>query len=667
MTAEDGSEQSGPHDDICCGGLCQKQCCTEYGKKRLPVITWAPLYNFVKAKSDFIAGITVGLMVVPQSLAYAVAAGLPAVYGLYASYIGAFVYIFFGTSKDVTVGPTSIMSSLVASLANGDVVYAICLSLVAGCYMLIFGLLEFGWLMWLISSPTLQGFTSAAALRIAAGELGDLLGLPNVSSGFIEPIIDIIVRYKEIRWTDTLLGVTCLIILLLLWLLQQHAAKMYKAELNAKGTATCRYYIWRSLWYIGLMRNIIVVCGAALLDYVLYVDDGNPFFVVGYIEAGLQGLNYYVFTMIAGEWASLLVDGLIIAFIGLLEGLAIAQAFGKKNRYEIDNSQEMVALGMCNIAGSFFLAYPVTGSFSRSSVNSESGVMTQFGSFWTALVVVLCLLFLTSFFAYIPMAALAAVIIFAVAFMVNFMVPVRMWSIRKMGTVSWIVSFLSVLILGIEYGIAIAVIFDLVLVVAKNLRPQTHTHDMGEGVIMIEVDCGWNYLSVNYVKNQIDEAVYWERKRFLFSHSTKVNAIILDMSKFSEIDITAMENLIKLQEDCKHEKILLFSVGLDDQLSEDAQKSGVTIPNFATSEEAVVAAKKEINIAVQLQEIQLLSQPPSTASSEGGSGPGLYGTFMSPFSGSAGGERPVTSPTDEFNTASPPPGSSTHGPRDLDE
>ncbi|KAL5265124.1 hypothetical protein ACHWQZ_G006011 [Mnemiopsis leidyi] len=617
MGDEEG--ETGPRDDTCCGGLCQKRCCLDYGKKRLPVVTWVPHYSVEKGNADLIAGTTVGLMVVPQSLAYAITANLPAVYGLYSAYIGAWTYILFGTSKDVTVGPTSIMSSLVASTADGDVAYAICLSLVAGLYMLILGMLEFGWVMWLISYPTLAGFTSAAAIKIAAGEIGDLVGIKDWDTDFIDVCIDIFTKYNQIRWTDALLGFTCLAILFLLWLLQKISAIRYNLELQ-EGGRTPMYFFWRSLWYVGLMRNIIVVLGAALLDYCLYVDDDTPFIVIGYIQPGLQSLDISVFQKFHDQWASLLINGLVIALIGLLEGLAIAKSFSKKNKYEVNNSQEMIALGMCNIAGSFFQCYPVTGSFSRSSVNSESGVRTQFGGFWTGLIVVLCLLFLTVFFSYIPLAALAAVIIFAVVFMINFCIPVEMWRVRKLGAVSWIVTFSCVLLLGIEYGIIVGVVFDLLLVVARNLRPDTHVHDMGGGVILVEVDSGWNYLSVNFVKERVEEALYWERKKFFFSQSTTVNAIILDTSKFGELDITALESLKGIQDDCRSEKILLFSVGLSEELCEDSQSFGIAIPNFKTADEAVRAAKREVGLAMAIQE--RIDQHESR-----GDGKKKYGTF----------------------------------------
>lgn len=568
----------------------------------------------------------------PQSIAYAIAADLPAVYGLYASYIGVWVYVFLGTSKDVTVGPTSIMSSLVSSAAGGDVAYAICLSLIAGIYMLIFGLCELGWIMWLISHPTLAGFTSAAAIKIAGGEIGDLTGIQDWSSDFVTVCQDCITRLDEVRWTDTCLGLSTLLILFLLWLVQQHAAKCFRAELEESGgLPTTRYYLWRAIWYVGLMRNIIVVILGGLLDYALYVDDENPFYIVGDIPAGLQSFDLSSFVLFETEWMDLLFDGLVIALIGLLEGLAIATAFGKKNRYEIDNSQEMVAIGTANVIGSFFLCYPVTGSFSRSSVQSESGSRTPFAGFYTGLIVVLCLLFLTSIFYYIPMAVLAAVIIFAVVFMVNFCVPVRMWRVRKLGTISWIVTFVCVLSLGVEYGIAIGVGFDLILVVAKNLRPTTHVHDMGEGVILVEPESGWNYLSVNYVKERTEEALYWERKRFLFSHSSTVTAIILDMSRFSELDITALEALKSLTEGCHTEKILLFSVGLSLELTEDCERFGVVIPNFKSTDDAVAAARREVRISMALQERMeaaasnhnLYPELPGEESSN----PPRYGTF----------------------------------------
>jgi sodium-independent sulfate anion transporter 11 len=184
--------------------------------------------------------------------------------------------------------------------------------------------------------------------------------------------------------------------------------------------------------------------------------------------------------------------------------------------------------------------------------------------------------------------------------------------------VSWVVTFTCVLLLGIQYGIIAGVVFDLILVVARNLRPSTHVHDMGDGVILVEVDSGWNFLSVNFVKEKVEEALYWERKKFFFSQSTTVNAIILDMSMFGELDITALESLKGLQDDCRSEKILLFSVGLSEELSTDAENFGIAIPNFDTSEEAVRAAKREVGLAIAIRE---------RINRHGSKGDQKYGTF----------------------------------------
>ena len=603
MTGQEGEGEGevSPHDATCCGGLCQKSCCTNYVKRRLPVVTWLPQYDPEKGRGDAIAGTTVGLMVVPQGLAYAITAGLPAVYGLYSAYVGVWIYILLGTSKDISVGPTAIVSSLVASTANGDISYAICLSLVAGLYMLILGLLHFGWVMWLISYPTLAAFTTAAAIRIAAGELGDLFGVSDWSSDFVGSCYDLVTRFDEISWTDTLLGVVCILLLLLLWMLQRYSAERGEKELSARGE-TATYYMWRGLWYVGLTRNIIIVCSATLLDYLLYKDDSHPFVVVGFIQPGLQKLDLTVFDTFASRWESLLIDGLVIALIALLESLAIGQTFSKKNKYSLDNSQEMVALGLCNIIGSLFLCYPVTGSFSRTSVNNESGVRTPFGGFYTGSIVVMCLLFLTSFFYYIPMSALAAVIIFAVVFMMDFTVPVALAKVRYVGTASWIVTFLCVLLLGIEYGICIGVVFDLCVVVARALRPETHVHDMGGGVVLVEVESGWNYLNVSYVRERAEEAVYWGRKRFLFSHSDHVEAIVLDAARFGELDSTALEAMRCLAEDCAREHITLLLAGLFKNLESDLKEYGVKVLNFASVDEAISVARREVEMAAAIRE-----------------------------------------------------------------
>ena len=570
-----------------------KKACFQYGKKRIPPLSWVPNYDCDKGKSDVIAGTTVGLMLVPQSLAYAVSARLGAVYGLYAAYIGTWIYVFLGTSKHVSVGPTAVMSSIIATTARGDIAYAVCLSAVAGFYMLILGFLELGWMMWFISHPTLSGFISAAALGIAAGQLGDLLGVPDWSSDFVGVCADIVTKLEQVRWTDTLLGLITLLLLFLMRMLQKVSRVKHTTELEEGGVSKMRHF-WKSVWYLCLMRNILVVVLATLIDFYVYVDDKNPLYIVGTIPAGLQSPDIGVFYKFADEWRSLLLDGILVALVGLLEQLAIAQAFSKTHGYEIDNNQEMLTLGFCNIVGSLFQCYPVTGSFSRTSVNSESGGKTQLGGIVTGSVVVLSLLLLTPLFHYIPRAVLAAVIIFAVIFMVDFCHPLQMWRIRKLGTISWTVTFVAVLLLGIEYGILVGVVFDLLQVLARNLRSNTDIRDIGEGVVVIEVNRGCNFLGVKDLKEQLEKVLDWEQSELILSHSTSIRTIIFNMNMVSELDITALESLSSMQEMCEAETVVLYSVGLSEELSDDIEHFGVPLRNFATSAEAFSAATSEI-------------------------------------------------------------------------
>ncbi|RLV92073.1 hypothetical protein DV515_00013950 [Chloebia gouldiae] len=342
----------------------------------LPVLRWLPRYSRAWLPLDLLAGLAVGLTTVPQALAYAELAGLPPQYGLYSSFMGCFVYCCLGTAKDVTLGPTAIMSLLVSSYAFHQPVYAVLLAFLSGCIQLAMGLLRLGFLLDFISCPVIKGFTSAASITISFSQIKNILGLQGIPRQFFLQLYETLRRIGETRVALSTLAA----------------------------------------------RNALVVLFAGLVAYSFQVMGSQPFRLTGSIPQGLPAFRPPHFSLATPNgtvpFQSMVQDmgvGLaVVPLMGLLETIAIAKAFASQNGYRIDPNQELLALGVANVLGSFVSSYPITGSFGRTAVNAQSGVCTPAGGLVTGALVLLSLAYLTSLFCYIPKAALAAVIISAV-------------------------------------------------------------------------------------------------------------------------------------------------------------------------------------------------------------------------------------------------------------
>ncbi|XP_041432967.1 sodium-independent sulfate anion transporter isoform X4 [Xenopus laevis] len=347
------------------------RCCScESLKKRLPFLQWLPRYSLQWLQLDLIAGLTVGLTVVPQALAYAEVAGLPVQFGLYSSFVGCFIYCFLGTSKDVTLGPTAIMSLLVFVYTLGDLSLAILLAFLSGCIQLAMGLLNFGFLLDFISYPVIKAFTSAAAVTIAFSQVKNLLGLQNIPRQFILQVYQTFRELPSTRPGDAILGILCIAILLALKWMKDHTSRPYRSM------SICHRICYLIVWIMTTARNALVVVGAGLVAYSFHVMGSQPFILTGKTAKGLPQFQLPPFSEITpngtrtfSEMVQVIGSGLlIIPLMGLLESVAIARAFG-----------------FTNILGSFLSSYPVTGSFGRTALNSQTGVCTPAGGVITEL------------------------------------------------------------------------------------------------------------------------------------------------------------------------------------------------------------------------------------------------------------------------------------------
>ncbi|XP_051491118.1 sodium-independent sulfate anion transporter isoform X9 [Apus apus] len=308
-----------------------RQCCPCPGGWRwLPALRWLPRYSLAWLQLDLMAGLTVGLTVVPQALAYAEVAGLPLQYGLYSSFTGCFVYCFLGTAKDVTLGPTAIMSLLVSSYAFHEPVYAVLLAFLSGCIQLAMGLLHLGFLLDFISCPVIKGFTSAASITISFNQVKNILGLQGIPRQFFLQVYETLRRIGETRAGDAVLGLACLAALAGLQAMKSRLPRAAGAEPLA---ARVSYLI---VWTTATARNALVVLFAGLVAYSFQVMGSQPLTLTGSIPRGLPAFRLPRFSMAAPNgtvpFRSMVEDmgvGLaVVPLMGLLETIAIAKAFG---------------------------------------------------------------------------------------------------------------------------------------------------------------------------------------------------------------------------------------------------------------------------------------------------------------------------------------------------
>ncbi|XP_028912639.1 sodium-independent sulfate anion transporter isoform X3 [Ornithorhynchus anatinus] len=457
------------------------RCCPSGVVQRtLPILSWLPHYNLRRLQLDFIAGLTVGLTVVPQALAYAEVAGLPVQYGLYSSFAGCFVYCFLGTSRDVTLGPTAIMSLLVSFYTFRQPAYAVLLSFLSGAIQLAMGIFHLGFLLDFISSPVIKGFTSAASVTIGFGQVKNLLGLRDIPQQFLLQV------YHTFR-------------------------RVGEASTQRAGGVVC--------W---LDRLLLPGDGIAAVHPDRKDSGGAPSLPAPSLLCGLGQRD-----------RSLLWDGA-----------------ASQNGYRIDANQELLAIGLTNLLGSFVSSYPVTGSFGRTAVNAQTGVCTPAGGLVTGAVVLLSLAYLTPLFYYIPKAALAAVIITAVAPLFDVGIFRTLWRVKRLDLVPLCATFL-LCFWEVQYGIIAGVLVSGLLLLHAVARPRIQVTE-GE-VVVLRPASGLHFPAAEALR----EAVYSRALKV-----TPPRCAILDCTHVSSIDSTVVAGLEELLEEFRHRGVSLVFSGL---------------------------------------------------------------------------------------------------------
>ncbi|XP_063825040.1 sodium-independent sulfate anion transporter-like [Ostrinia nubilalis] len=479
--------------------------CKRLMYKRVPIASWLPLYNSEKGVADFIAGVTVGLTVIPQALAYATLAGLDPQDGLYSSFMGCFIYTIFGSCKDITLGPTALMALMTyQQIQNRNADYAVLLCFLTGVVQFIMGILHLGVLIDFISVPVTVGFTSATSVIIAVSQIKSLLGLQFKSGGFLDTVKQVVINLPNARLADSALGISCIVILLLM------------RKLKDLNLPSGRKGLKKTLWLLSTSRNAIVVVLCSVAAFVMEQNSGSSFKLTGTVREGLPSWSVPPFETSFGgrnvtfiEMCSDLGSSIVLVpVIGVLGNVAIAKAFASGST--VDATQELLTLSLSNVLGSFVGAMPITGSFSRSAVNHASGVATQMGSVYTGVLVLLALSLLTPYFYYIPKASLAAVVICAVIFMIEYEVVKPMWRSRRADLVPAFATFAICLAVGVELGILAGVAVNVILLLYPSARPQLDaeivTNSSGFSYVLVTVGNSLYFPGVEYIRQYVERA-----------------------------------------------------------------------------------------------------------------------------------------------------------------
>ncbi|KAL2712869.1 sodium-independent sulfate anion transporter-like isoform X1 [Vespula squamosa] len=561
-------------------------------KGRIPLLKWLPLYRGKDALGDLVAGLTVGLTLIPQAIAYAGLAGLSPQYGLYSALIGSFVYIVFGTCKEVNIGPTALISLLTFTYARGIPEYAILLCFLSGCITIIFGILRLGFLVEFVSMPVVAGFTSATSLIIACSQIKGLLGLKIHAESFLDIWKELYNNIGQTRLPDLILSCCCIFVLILLKILKDIKFR--------------NQFLRTFFWFLGTGRNALVVLLCAVASYIFEIRHGAPFLLTGHIDAGLPRVESPSFTITVRNETQTFLDickhfgsGIIVVpLISIIGNVAIAKAFYffLARGQTLDATQEMLTLGLCNVIGSFFQSMPITGSFSRSAVNNASGVRTPLGGLYTGILVILALSLLTPYFYYIPKATLSSVIISAVIFMIEINIIRPIWRSSKRDLIPGFITFLACLFAGVELGILIGIAIDLLILIYINARPTMYIEYRNNPIanyVLVRPSAGLLFPAVDYLRIYLTETLNDNKYKKSLKYSKNLKYVVLDCGYIDKIDFTAAQGISTLIKDFKDNDRFLILLRPTTEILQSIQ---------SLINESIVTAKTDVELLTILKE-----------------------------------------------------------------
>lgn len=509
----------------------------------LPVLDWGRAYNGTMLTNDLVAAGIVTIMLIPQSLAYAMLAGLPPEIGLYASILPIVAYALFGTSRALAVGPVAVISLMTLTAASniappGSAAFiaaALVLALLSGLMLLAMGVLRLGFLANLLSHPVVSGFITASGLIIATSQLKSILGIGASGEAMPELVATLAANLPRTNIPTLIIG--ALSTAFLFWvrkglkpLLIGMGMTPRTADLSAKA-------------------GPIAAVAVSTLSVVLLDLEVAGVKTVGQIPQSLPPLTVPLFD--AALWQQLAVPALLLSIIGFVESVSVAQTLAAKKRQRIDPDQELIGLGAANVAAAFTGGYPVTGGFARSVVNFDAGAETPAAGAFTAIGIAIAALFLTPYLASLPIATLAATIIVAVLSLVDVQTPRHIWRYSRADFAAMAATILVTLLVGVEPGVIAGVGLSLALFLWRASRPHAavvgrvpgtehfrnirrHKVFTDPRILTIRIDESLTYLNARWLEEFVLEQV---------AEHPQLRHLVLMASAVNAIDASALESL----------------------------------------------------------------------------------------------------------------------------
>ncbi|MGM0534956.1 MAG: SulP family inorganic anion transporter [Pseudomonadota bacterium] len=512
-------------------------------KRYLPILTWLPHYTRRLAGADLLAGVIVTVMVIPQSLAYALLAGLPAVVGLYASILPAIAYALLGTSRTLAVGPVAIIALMSGAALSevaspGSPAYlqaALVLSLLSGLMLAAMGLLRLGFFANFLSHPVIAGFLSASAVLIAVSQTAHLLGIGASGFNALELVVSLSGNLAQTHWPTLLLGLGCVAFLVGM---RRYGEPALRALALPKGLASL----------LARTGPVIAVLVTTLLSVWLELADRGVA-VVGGIPGGLPPLSLP--PLDSALWRGLLIPALLISVVGFVESISMAQMLAAKRRERISPNQELIGLGGANLAAAFSTGMPVTGGLSRTVINFESGARTPMAGLFAALGIAAVTLALTPLLAHLPIATLAATIIVSILTLVDIPLLRQTWRYSRSDFSAMAATITLTLVDGVEAGIIAGVLLSIALFLYRTSRPHSTLVGRIEGTEHFRSIKRHETETVSHLAMlRIDESLYFANARYLedtlyglVASRPELEHVVLICSAVNLIDASALESL----------------------------------------------------------------------------------------------------------------------------
>ncbi len=561
--------------------------------RALPILGWLRGYQRADLGPDLVAGLTTAVMLVPQAMGYALLAGLPPIQGLYASLAPLLLYALLGTSRHLAVGPVAMDSILVAGAVGAIatigtenyVLVAAALAVMVGAIQAGLGFLRAGFLVNFLSRPVVAGFTAAAALIIAASQLGHLLGVELPRTHHVHGVVwEAIQSASGWSWPTIAIGVSAIAVLVLC----KKRWPRFPAALFVVVTTTV------GVWALGLSTRGVAI--------------------VGEVPAGLPGFR--VPAVDSSILTQLIPAAATIALVSFMEAISVGRTFAQAHRYDIFPNRELIALGFANMTGGVTGGYPIAGGFSRTAVNVRAGARTQLAALVTAAVVVITLLAFTRGFFYLPKAALSAIIVAAVAGLVDIPGAVEVYRVKRSDFYLLVLTFVATLSLGIQWGILAGIGASVLLFLVRTTRPyfavlgripesQTYLniarHPHAEtipGILLVRIDAQFYFGNVSFLKETV--------RALVRDSETPVRFFVLEAAGVNDLDSAAAVTLAELDEELGAQGIrlvltrvkgpvrdVLHRTGLLDKLASEGRvylsthraievlRSGMALPDLA--------------------------------------------------------------------------------------